>query len=361
MSSLSTWLMGTFLRWLPHRAPTGLVAIGNPDENTPVLVTGNYSLTVARVKRALRGLDLWLLVAPSDGINVWCAACGGHFTEHQVVSAVKTAGLADKVAHHTLVLPALSAPGIDRGRLKELTGFEASFGPVYARDIPAYLAAGQRKTPGMRRADFGLSHRLDKLVGMNFTMWAPLAALFALAWPRSLVHVSVLFWALAAASYILFPWLPGRAGWRKSLTPMAGIAVIYCLAGWLGSRDPLAYWPWVLGGAGMTFAIFFDIAGSIGPLPSDAEALIQRVRIRRLAFLFRNRPVGRLTFERERCVGCRTCCEICPIGVYDFDGASAKALLARPGECFGCRACVKQCPAAALSFAPEESGHPPPT
>ncbi|RME00446.1 MAG: copper oxidase, partial [Deltaproteobacteria bacterium] len=77
MSSVLTWVMGTFFRWFPHRAPTGLRRVGNPDEKSPVLVTGNYTLTVARLLRHLEGLDLWVLVANSGGINVWCAACGG--------------------------------------------------------------------------------------------------------------------------------------------------------------------------------------------------------------------------------------------------------------------------------------------
>ena len=80
MNDLIGWLVAYLFRWLPHRAPTGLFQLGQPDENSPVIVTGNFSLTIKRVKKALEGENLWLLVVNTDGINVWCAAGGGIFT-----------------------------------------------------------------------------------------------------------------------------------------------------------------------------------------------------------------------------------------------------------------------------------------
>jgi hypothetical protein len=68
------WLRDTVLRLLPHAAPRGLERIGRPGPTAPVLVTGNFTVTVRRVKQTLAGRDAWLLVANSNGINVWCAA-----------------------------------------------------------------------------------------------------------------------------------------------------------------------------------------------------------------------------------------------------------------------------------------------
>ena len=61
-----------------------------------MILTCNFSLTVKRVLKAVQGMNLWLLVANTDGINVWCASCGGIFTEHRVIEAVKLSGLKDK-------------------------------------------------------------------------------------------------------------------------------------------------------------------------------------------------------------------------------------------------------------------------
>jgi CO dehydrogenase/acetyl-CoA synthase gamma subunit (corrinoid Fe-S protein) len=71
--------------------------VGNPGLRSPVLVTGNYDLTVRHVLRALQGLDTRLLVVPSAGINVWCAAAGGHPGTQQVVTALKTSGVDDAI------------------------------------------------------------------------------------------------------------------------------------------------------------------------------------------------------------------------------------------------------------------------
>ena len=171
MTALLDWIVAYLFRWLPRSAPTGLFPIGKPDNSSPVIVTANFSLTVKRVRKALRGQNLWLLVANSEGINVWCAADGGIFTHNRVIDAIKVCQLADKVAHREVILPALSASGVDLDAVREETGFRARFGPVYAKDIPAYLAGRKKKTEAMRRFDFGLKHRLDMLLPMNFPLY----------------------------------------------------------------------------------------------------------------------------------------------------------------------------------------------
>ena len=83
----------------------GLYRVGRPGRKAPVLVTGNYDLTVRRLLKGIRGLDAYLLVADSRGINVWCAAGGGHFTAEKVIAAVKSSGIGELVDHRRLILP----------------------------------------------------------------------------------------------------------------------------------------------------------------------------------------------------------------------------------------------------------------
>ena len=109
LADLPGYLRDRLLGMLPHRAPTELVRIGAPGRSSPVFVTGNFTLTVRRLREALAGYDAWLLVAPAGGINVWCAAAGGHLTTHQVVSTLRTSGIAERVDHRVLVLPQLAA------------------------------------------------------------------------------------------------------------------------------------------------------------------------------------------------------------------------------------------------------------
>lgn len=50
--------------------------------------------------------------------------------------------------------------------------------------------------------------------------------------------------------------------------------------------------------------------------------------------------------NKEKCKGCFTCVEVCPVSVFVKDGKKAK--VAKPDECIGCRACEVQCPEGAI-------------
>src|SRR5512143_2401526 len=51
----------------------GLYAIGDPDANSDVIATANYKYSFDTVRKDLKGLNLWVLVLDTKGINVWCA------------------------------------------------------------------------------------------------------------------------------------------------------------------------------------------------------------------------------------------------------------------------------------------------
>jgi len=350
MSRIPDWLVAYLCRWLPRAAPTGLVRIGDPDEHSPVLVTANFSLTIARVRRALSGRSAWLLIANSSGINVWCAAAGGLLTHLRVIDAVKTSGLADRVAHRRLTLPALSAPGIEVEPIREETGFQARFGPVYARDVPAYLDGGEKKTESMGRFDFGLAHRLDMLLPMNFPVYLAVAAVLGVFWPQHLLGYTLLFWSAVAFLYLFMDVIPGRTGWGQALLS-AGLFVLV----WAGvdaavRGDLLAHRGWLIA----TFAIFLaaglDLAGTASPRKSDAEVWMHRLGIGTCGGLLSERDLGAITLDGDRCRGCGNCFEICPVGVFGKLSADRKTTLRNRDACFACHACVTQCPEDALSL-----------
>jgi ubiquinone/menaquinone biosynthesis C-methylase UbiE len=219
------WLL--FFRIIPPypKVRPGLYRIGGPGRESPVLVTGNFHLTVRRVVKAVDGgADAWLLVADSAGINVWCGAGAGHFTAEKIISALRSSRLDQVVSHRRLILPQLCANGVDGRRIQEATGWAVRWGPVRAADIPAYLAAGGHKTDAMRRVTFPLQDRLE-MCTVTLGFYGLLILLpMALFWRH-------LFWPTAASlvglsySYaIVHPWLPGRDGLAKSI-PMTIIAL----------------------------------------------------------------------------------------------------------------------------------------
>ncbi|RJX35066.1 MAG: acetyl-CoA synthase subunit gamma [Desulfarculus sp.] len=233
-----------------YRLAPGLYALGEPGPESPVLVSANYKLSFDHLRAALPGLDAWILVLDTDGVNVWCAAGKGRLGTEELVRRVQASGLASVVSHRRLILPQLAGPGVEAHRLKKLCGFQAVFGPVRAADLPAFIASGFRATPQMRRVSFPLAQRLIlipvELVGaLQYYLWLlPALALLAglgglahgagfaaAAWQDGLWAVIAALLALAAgavAAPALLPWLPGRAFSLKGLWPgLAAAALLW--------------------------------------------------------------------------------------------------------------------------------------
>jgi len=157
-------LGGLRVRWdigrNDYRVESGLYACGNPDTASPVLVTANYKLTFDSVRKELFGMDVWILVLDTKGVNVWCAAGKGTFGTDELLRKIKDTDLARIVTHRDLILPQLGASGVSAWKVTEASGFRVHFGPVYARDLSEYLKEGMKKTETMSRVTFNLGERM---------------------------------------------------------------------------------------------------------------------------------------------------------------------------------------------------------
>jgi CO dehydrogenase/acetyl-CoA synthase gamma subunit (corrinoid Fe-S protein) len=104
------------VRWsigrMNYRIDPGLYAVGNPSENSPVFVTANFKLTFDHVRRAVHGMDAWLLILDTKGINVWCAGGKGTFSTKELTHRIRQAGLDKIVTHRRVIVPQLGANGI---------------------------------------------------------------------------------------------------------------------------------------------------------------------------------------------------------------------------------------------------------
>ena len=138
----------------------GLYAIGSPGEDSDVFVSANYKLSFDALRTALKGLNAWILVLDTKGINVWCAAGKGTFGTDELLRLISITKLDRIVAHKRIIVPQLGAPGISAHRVKEAAGFRVCYGPVRAEDIGAYIAAGYKATREMRTVTFPLIDRL---------------------------------------------------------------------------------------------------------------------------------------------------------------------------------------------------------
>jgi hypothetical protein len=142
-----------------HLLEPGLYALGTPTAESPVFVTANYTLSFDALRSALSGIDGYIVVLDTKGINVWCAAGKGTFGTAELVNRIERTGLRNVVSHRTLILPQLSASGVSAHEVLKRSGFKAEYGPIRATDLPEYLKT-RRATPEMRRVHFNLSNRL---------------------------------------------------------------------------------------------------------------------------------------------------------------------------------------------------------
>jgi acetyl-CoA decarbonylase/synthase complex subunit gamma len=124
----------------PMTAEQGIYPIGNPDENSPVLVTCNFSLTYFIVSGEIESsrIPSWLCVQDTEGLSVMTAWAAGKFSGESVGTFISKSGITDKVNHKNLVIPGYAA-GISGELEEELSGWKIIVGPREASQIPKFL------------------------------------------------------------------------------------------------------------------------------------------------------------------------------------------------------------------------------
>jgi acetyl-CoA decarbonylase/synthase, CODH/ACS complex subunit gamma len=124
----------------PMTVTEGIYEIGNPDENSPVLVTTNFALTYFIVSGEVEGskVPAWLLIKDSEGLSVLTAWAAGKFSGDDVGMFVKKSGIMDKVKHKELIIPGYAA-AIAGDVEEELPGWTITVGPREAAHLSAFL------------------------------------------------------------------------------------------------------------------------------------------------------------------------------------------------------------------------------
>ncbi len=124
----------------PMTVTQGIYEIGGPDENSPVLVTTNFSLTYFIVSGEIEGsrVPSWLLIMDTEGLSVMTAWAAGKFAGDAVAVFVKKCGIADKVAHKKIIIPGYAA-AISGEMEEDLPEWEILIGPRDASLIPKLL------------------------------------------------------------------------------------------------------------------------------------------------------------------------------------------------------------------------------
>ncbi len=242
------------LRRMRYAVKPGLYAVGTPTAKSPVFVSANYKLSFDHLRRELTGIDGWIMVIDTKGINVWCAAGKGTFGTDEITHRIEVTRLSEVVNHRQIILPQLGAPGVAAHEVRLRSSFRVIYGPVRARDIPEFLNAGMKTSPEMRRVLFNIGDRLV-LVPLELVQWGRYASFIAVglfllaglsrhgyAFPGLVGgrEVLLLFLTLLVTGTLVpafLPWLPGRAlSWKGAVIGLI-LALVLIIIGVIPSTQ----------------------------------------------------------------------------------------------------------------------------
>jgi len=127
----------------PQRPMTtleGIYEIGKPDENSPVFVTTNFSLTYFIVSGEIENskIPAYLLIQDTEGLSVLTAWAADKFNADTISNLVKKTKIEEKLKKKVLIIPGVVAQIY--GELEEqLPDWKILLGPREAAHIPSFI------------------------------------------------------------------------------------------------------------------------------------------------------------------------------------------------------------------------------
>jgi NAD-dependent dihydropyrimidine dehydrogenase PreA subunit len=304
-----------------------------------VLLTGNFNLTVRRIRETLAETDAWLLVTDSRGINVWCAAGGGHLTHHDVIAVLRSSGIGELVTHRELMLPQLAATGVERRPIEDATGWSTRWGPARLEDLPEVLARGGSVHGRERRMRFPLWERLEMASVWYLPMiliGAPVLALVS-GW-RVAASAAVLVLVTVSGIFIALPKLRVTGPYRWFTYASSALIGAAIGTGGLALLGPVVpHDAAIVAGASLLamLVLSMDLTGTTPDHPGTVNT---------------RAGTPQISLELDRCTGAADCVQVCPWEVLHLTSNPPRAEIADPDACIACGACIVQCPENALFF-----------
>jgi acetyl-CoA decarbonylase/synthase complex subunit gamma len=126
----------------PLATTQGIYEINNPNENSPLMVTSNFSLTYFIVSGEIENSKVpsYLYVKDTEGLSVMTSWAAGKFSADIIGPAIKKSGVDAKIKHRKLIIPGYIAAE-SGGLEEELPGWEIMVGPREAAHLTPYLKA----------------------------------------------------------------------------------------------------------------------------------------------------------------------------------------------------------------------------
>ncbi len=124
----------------PMTVEEKIYEIGAVTEKSPVIITGNFSLTYFIVSGEIDSsrVPVYLLIKDTEGLSVLTAWAAGKFGADTIAPFIKKSGIEDRIKHRKLVIPGYLS-SISGELEEELPDWEILIGPREASHLPAYL------------------------------------------------------------------------------------------------------------------------------------------------------------------------------------------------------------------------------
>ena len=245
----STFYVRCGINRYKYTVTPGLYGMGTPDKNSEVLVTANFKLTFDHLRKELDGINAWILVLDTKGINVWCAAGKGTFSTLELVKRVKECSLEKVVDHKRVIVPQLGATGVSARDVKKQSGFRVIYGPVRTNDIPAFLKNNKKADKKMRQATFTIYERIilipveiqailkpafiTAFVLLIIAGIGPGIFSFSHIWERVMISILALVSGILSGAFltpVLLPFIPSREFALKGIIVGSIFSILFLIS-----------------------------------------------------------------------------------------------------------------------------------
>jgi hypothetical protein len=270
-----------FFSWLNAYRQTfkiepGLYFFGEVyDAGSPLLVTGNYHMTVFILWRIIKKhiigkQNVRLLIIDTKGINVWCASGKGQFSASEVMKQLNRydRALLTNQAKIRLILPKLSLSGVSLAELQRQDVIPV-IGPIYADDLPAYLTDIPLKDRNEDVYRFDLKDRLFtfgpslmQVIRYSFFIFVPLFIWHYFFHTNIHWQVFPILGAINLLYIVLFPFLPTKKFAIKGLALFVLMALSLTLYYTIINKAAFELWSFLfylafLAGANLFYALYY--------------------------------------------------------------------------------------------------------
>ena len=127
---------------VPMQVAQNIYKVGDAKENSPLMITTNFSLSYFIVRGEVENSKVpsWLAVMDNEGLSVLTAWAAGKFTASKIAQFVTDSGVEKNINHKELIIPGYVA--VLSGALEEkLPGWKITVGPREANQLPTFLKA----------------------------------------------------------------------------------------------------------------------------------------------------------------------------------------------------------------------------